>query len=140
LKLLSLKHMIYLLDWFLQAAYKVGGYTVSADTIQNTILRCRMSRPGQVNSMILTTKKKDKIYYWNKILSTSDWHVTCWNLPPLVVATFVIFIEDKIQNRRRTTSICIGSSWASFTLCSLFRKPFWSRGILLIPILMQLSD
>jgi hypothetical protein len=52
--------MIYLLDWFLQAAYKVGGYTVSADTIQNTILRCRMSRPGQVNSMILTTKKKDK--------------------------------------------------------------------------------
>jgi hypothetical protein len=47
--------MIYLLDWFLQAAYKVGGYTVSADTIQNTILRCRMSRPGQVNLMIQIT-------------------------------------------------------------------------------------
>lgn len=31
-----------------QAAYNVGGHTISADTIQSTILGCRMSRPGQV--------------------------------------------------------------------------------------------
>jgi len=47
--------MMYLFVWPLQAAYKVGGYTVSADTIQNTILRCRMSRPGQVNPMNQTS-------------------------------------------------------------------------------------
>jgi hypothetical protein len=38
----------------LQAAYNVGGHTVSADTIQNTILGCRMSRPGQVKLTIPT--------------------------------------------------------------------------------------
>jgi len=32
----------------LQAAYNVGGHTVSADTIQNAILGCQMPRPGQV--------------------------------------------------------------------------------------------
>jgi len=55
MKLLSPKYMMYLFVWPLQAAYKVGGYTVSADTIQNTILRCRMSRPGQVNPMNQTS-------------------------------------------------------------------------------------
>jgi hypothetical protein len=68
MKLLSLKCMIYLFVWSLQAAYKVGGYTVSADTIQNTILRCRMSRPGQVNPMIQTTS----IYQKNKIIKKND--------------------------------------------------------------------
>ncbi|KAG5006706.1 hypothetical protein JHK82_024645 [Glycine max] len=29
------------------AAYNIGGHTISADTIQNTILRCRLPRPGQ---------------------------------------------------------------------------------------------
>ena len=33
----------------MQAAYNVGGHTFSADTIQSSILGCRMSRPGQVD-------------------------------------------------------------------------------------------
>lgn len=37
-----------------QAAYNIGGHTISADTIQTTILGCRMSRPGQVNVTPLT--------------------------------------------------------------------------------------
>lgn len=44
----------------LKAAYKVGGYTVSADTIQNTILRCRMSRPGQWLRLFFSSKTKFK--------------------------------------------------------------------------------
>ncbi|KAF5958179.1 hypothetical protein HYC85_005404 [Camellia sinensis] len=32
----------------LKAAYSIGGHIVGADTIQNSILGCRMSRPGQV--------------------------------------------------------------------------------------------
>ncbi|XP_021273634.1 uncharacterized protein LOC110408847 isoform X4 [Herrania umbratica] len=31
----------------LRAAYNIGGHTISADTIQGSILGCRMSRPGQ---------------------------------------------------------------------------------------------
>ncbi|KAJ6919494.1 hypothetical protein NC651_013451 [Populus alba x Populus x berolinensis] len=33
----------------LRAAFNVGGHTFSADTIQSSILGCRMSRPGQVD-------------------------------------------------------------------------------------------
>lgn len=44
-----------MLVWSLQAAYNVGGHTISADTIQSTILKCRMSRPGQVNPMFPIT-------------------------------------------------------------------------------------
>ncbi|GAU17434.1 hypothetical protein TSUD_233110 [Trifolium subterraneum] len=44
----------------LKAAYKVGGYTVSADTIQNTILKCRMSRPGQWLRLLFSSKTKFK--------------------------------------------------------------------------------
>ncbi len=32
----------------MQAAYNIGGHIISADTIQSSILGCRMSRPGQV--------------------------------------------------------------------------------------------
>ncbi|XP_058760223.1 uncharacterized protein LOC131633544 [Vicia villosa] len=44
----------------LKAAYNVGGYIVSADTIQNTILRCRMSRPGQWLRLFFSSKTKFK--------------------------------------------------------------------------------
>ncbi|GAB4848905.1 hypothetical protein Ancab_003717 [Ancistrocladus abbreviatus] len=44
----------------LKAAYNIGGHTVSADTIQNTILGCRMSRPGQWLRMLLSPKTKFK--------------------------------------------------------------------------------
>ncbi|KAJ0097108.1 hypothetical protein Patl1_28839 [Pistacia atlantica] len=36
----------------LKAAYNIGGHTVSADTIQTSILGCRMCRPGQVKCII----------------------------------------------------------------------------------------
>ncbi|GMH24638.1 hypothetical protein Nepgr_026481 [Nepenthes gracilis] len=44
----------------LKAAYNVGGHTVSADTIQSTILECRMSRPGQWLRMLLSPWSKLK--------------------------------------------------------------------------------
>ncbi|RYQ80436.1 hypothetical protein Ahy_Scaffold1g106851 isoform A [Arachis hypogaea] len=47
-----------LLDWPLQAAYNVGGYTVTADTIQNIILGCRISRPGQWLRLFFSQKSK----------------------------------------------------------------------------------
>lgn len=39
----------------LQAAYNVGGQTVSADMIQTYILGCRMPRPGQVDDIPIFT-------------------------------------------------------------------------------------
>ncbi|GAB4847090.1 hypothetical protein Ancab_026100 [Ancistrocladus abbreviatus] len=45
----------------LKAAYSIGGHTVSADTIQSTILGCRMSRPGQWLRMLLSPKTKFKV-------------------------------------------------------------------------------
>lgn len=48
---------IYLL---LKAAYNVGGHTISADTIQSSILGCRMSRPGQWLRLLLPSKTKFK--------------------------------------------------------------------------------
>ncbi|XP_057421007.1 uncharacterized protein LOC130715031 [Lotus japonicus] len=44
----------------LKAAYNIGGHTVSADTIQSTILGCRMSRPGQWFRLLFSPKTKFK--------------------------------------------------------------------------------
>uniref|UniRef100_A0A2P2JUY4 Uncharacterized protein LOC105639614 isoform X1 n=1 Tax=Rhizophora mucronata TaxID=61149 RepID=A0A2P2JUY4_RHIMU len=44
----------------LKAAYNVGGYTISADTIQSSILGCRMSRPGQWLRILLPSRSKFK--------------------------------------------------------------------------------
>ncbi|XP_061338570.1 uncharacterized protein LOC133285375 [Gastrolobium bilobum] len=42
----------------MKAAYNVGGHTVSADTIENTILGCRMSRPGQSFRLFFSSRTK----------------------------------------------------------------------------------
>ncbi|KAJ4966030.1 hypothetical protein NE237_017879 [Protea cynaroides] len=44
----------------LKAAYNVGGRTISADTIQSSILGCRIPRPGQWFRLFFPTKKKFK--------------------------------------------------------------------------------
>ncbi|KAL2348456.1 hypothetical protein Fmac_002456 [Flemingia macrophylla] len=44
----------------LKAAYNVGGHTVSADTIQSTILKCRISRPGQWLRLLFSPRTKFK--------------------------------------------------------------------------------
>ncbi|XP_022133015.1 uncharacterized protein LOC111005708 isoform X3 [Momordica charantia] len=44
----------------LKAAYNIGGHTISVDTIQSSILGCRMPRPGQWLSLILPSKSKFK--------------------------------------------------------------------------------
>ncbi|XP_047155280.1 uncharacterized protein LOC124826489 [Vigna umbellata] len=44
----------------LKAAYNVGGHTISADTIQSTILNCRMSRPGQWLRLLFSPRTKFK--------------------------------------------------------------------------------
>ncbi|KAM6564503.1 hypothetical protein CsatB_024501 [Cannabis sativa] len=44
----------------LKAAYNIGGHTISADTIQGSILGCRMSRPGQWLRLLLSPRTKFK--------------------------------------------------------------------------------
>ncbi|KAK9165629.1 hypothetical protein Scep_000820 [Stephania cephalantha] len=44
----------------LKAAYNVGGHTISAEMIQNSILGCRMPRPGQWLWMLFSLKTKFK--------------------------------------------------------------------------------
>ncbi|XP_041025654.1 uncharacterized protein LOC121266026 isoform X1 [Juglans microcarpa x Juglans regia] len=44
----------------LKAAYNVGGHIISPDTIQSSILGCRMSRPGQWLRMLLSSRLKFK--------------------------------------------------------------------------------
>ncbi|XP_010243302.1 PREDICTED: uncharacterized protein LOC104587397 isoform X2 [Nelumbo nucifera] len=44
----------------LKSAYNVGGHTISADTIQSSILGCRIPRPGQWLRLIFSTKAKFK--------------------------------------------------------------------------------
>ncbi|KAG4153837.1 hypothetical protein ERO13_D03G018400v2 [Gossypium hirsutum] len=44
----------------LRAAYNIGGHTISADTIQSSILGCRISRPGQWLRLLLSSKTKFK--------------------------------------------------------------------------------
>ncbi|XAR57856.1 hypothetical protein NMG60_11026140 [Bertholletia excelsa] len=44
----------------LKAAYNVGGHIISADTIQSSILGCRMPRPGQWLRLLLYSRTKFK--------------------------------------------------------------------------------
>ncbi|CAH8392308.1 unnamed protein product [Eruca vesicaria subsp. sativa] len=44
----------------LKAAYNVGGRSLNLDTIQTSILRCRVSRPGQVFRFLFASKPKGK--------------------------------------------------------------------------------
>lgn len=44
----------------LKAAYNIGGHVISADTIQSSILGCRMSRPGQWLRLLLSPRTKFK--------------------------------------------------------------------------------
>ncbi|KAJ0041420.1 hypothetical protein Pint_28187 [Pistacia integerrima] len=44
----------------LKAAYNIGGHTVSVDTIQTSILGCRMCRPGQWIRLLLLSRGKFK--------------------------------------------------------------------------------
>lgn len=45
----------------LKAAYNVGGHVFSANVIQNSILGCRMSRPGQWLRLLLSSRGKLKV-------------------------------------------------------------------------------
>ncbi|KAL0543015.1 hypothetical protein IC582_018102 [Cucumis melo] len=44
----------------LKAAYNIGGQTISVDTIQSSILGCRVPRPGQWLSLLIPSKSKLK--------------------------------------------------------------------------------
>lgn len=44
----------------LKAAYNVGGHTISVDTIQRSILGCRLPRPGQWLRLLFSMKTKFK--------------------------------------------------------------------------------
>ncbi|XP_011004603.1 PREDICTED: uncharacterized protein LOC105111059 isoform X1 [Populus euphratica] len=63
----KLKHEEKLAFWInihnamvMHAAYNVGGHTFSADTIQSSILGCRLSCPGQWIRTLLSSKSKFK--------------------------------------------------------------------------------
>ncbi|PON76904.1 Ternary complex factor MIP1, leucine-zipper, partial [Parasponia andersonii] len=45
----------------LKAAYNVGGHTISVDMIQNSILGCRLPRPGQWLRLLFSSKTKFKV-------------------------------------------------------------------------------
>ena len=90
LKFLILIFNIYLV---LQAAYNVGGHVVSADVIQNSILGCKMSRPGQVHSE--STVSCFHIFPTNVYLDVI-----------FVVASGFIIFKSEVQNRRCTTRLC----------------------------------
>lgn len=45
----------------LKAAYNIGGHTISVDTIQNSILQCRLLFPGKWLRLLLPSKQKFKV-------------------------------------------------------------------------------
>ncbi|XWS29341.1 hypothetical protein CRYUN_Cryun24cG0020800 [Craigia yunnanensis] len=44
----------------LRAAFNIGGHTISADTIQSSILGCRVARPGQWLRLLISSRAKFK--------------------------------------------------------------------------------
>ncbi|OMO92191.1 hypothetical protein COLO4_17797 [Corchorus olitorius] len=55
------KNNLKRLSLLLKAAYNVGGQTVSIDTIQSSILGCRLPRPGQWLRFLFPSKTKFKV-------------------------------------------------------------------------------
>ncbi|KAL4320294.1 hypothetical protein GQ457_18G019890 [Hibiscus cannabinus] len=55
------KNNLKRLSLLLKAAYDVGGHTISIDTIQSSILGCRLPRPGQWLRFLFPSKTKFKV-------------------------------------------------------------------------------
>ncbi|XWS40359.1 hypothetical protein CRYUN_Cryun18bG0134300 [Craigia yunnanensis] len=55
------KNNLKRLSLLLKAAYNVGGHTISIDTIQSSILGCRLPRPGQWLRFLFPSKTKFKV-------------------------------------------------------------------------------
>ncbi|XVF00643.1 hypothetical protein REPUB_Repub04eG0018700 [Reevesia pubescens] len=55
------KNNLKRLSLLLKAAYNVGGQTISIDTIQGSILGCRLPRPGQWLRFLFPSKTKFKV-------------------------------------------------------------------------------
>ncbi|KAK6283094.1 hypothetical protein POUND7_016919 [Theobroma cacao] len=55
------KNNLKRLSLLLKAAYNVGGQTISIDTIQSSILGCRLPRPGQWLRFLFPSKTKFKV-------------------------------------------------------------------------------
>ncbi|XP_039058159.1 uncharacterized protein LOC120201657 isoform X1 [Hibiscus syriacus] len=55
------KNNLKRLSLLLKAAYDVGGQTISIDTIQSSILGCRLPRPGQWLRFLFPSKTKFKV-------------------------------------------------------------------------------
>lgn len=55
------KNSLKRLSVLLKAAYNVGGHTISIDTIQSSILGCRLPRPGQWLRFLFPSKTKFKV-------------------------------------------------------------------------------
>ncbi|KAG7582487.1 hypothetical protein ISN44_As08g020820 [Arabidopsis suecica] len=54
------KNSMKRLSGLLKTAYNVGGRSLNLDTIQNSILGCRVSRPGQVFRFLFVSRSKGK--------------------------------------------------------------------------------
>ena len=59
----------------IQAAYNVGGHTISVHMIQNSILGCRLARPGQVNHVPLFLISVSSVQLPNIFISFSTNYV-----------------------------------------------------------------
>ncbi|XVE94092.1 hypothetical protein REPUB_Repub01dG0251100 [Reevesia pubescens] len=55
------KNNLKRLSLLLKAAYNVGGHTISIDTIQSSILGCRLPHPGQWLRFLFPSKSKFKV-------------------------------------------------------------------------------
>ncbi|CAN8258835.1 unnamed protein product [Cochlearia groenlandica] len=71
------KNSVKRVSSLLKAAYNIGGRSLNLDTIQTSILRCRVSRPGQVFRFFFASKSKGKTGDLNK-----DYAIT--HLEPLL--------------------------------------------------------
>lgn len=87
----------------IQAAYNVGGRTISVDMIQNSILGCRLPRPGQVNLIFMLldysysccspfTYELNHINYYVKVTSIHFCHCIhfCSDLSSVTDYTYIL--------------------------------------------------
>lgn len=96
----------HLISFTIQAAYNIGGHTISADTMQSSILGCRMSRPGQVDP---AETLKNSCFYLVPLTHMKDIELhSCMGfelikvvwVSMLAVASFVAYSKDQIQDWR----------------------------------------
>ncbi|CBI38353.3 unnamed protein product, partial [Vitis vinifera] len=111
----------------LKAAYNVGGQTISADTIQNSILGCRISRPGQVGShATILTKQHNWMQDSNNDYRTSYLLFT-FSLPTLVFLILFRFVSTHLREYFKSWNLQKKSIFGLPLVCAKTTKSFYQR-------------